>query len=305
MNELELRLRHLWRVLCRSTLQWIDHEGARLAASLSLYSVLSLAPLVILAIATASLAFGRPAAQQALLSQVRDLMGSDGASAVQAVIQYGRTPHMDRVASVIGILTLLFGASSVFAELQSALNKIWEVPAPVGTGFYAIAKSRLFSFALVLGIGFLLLVSLLISTALSALGHYFGTLLPAPTWARSVLNLLLSFLGISVVIALILRYVPDTKVSWRAAMQGSVATALLFTIGKSLLGLYLGKAAVGSAYGAADSLVVVILWVYYSAMIFYFGAEFTHVRSLELQASARANPGHGIETTETRQARRP
>ncbi len=205
-------------------------------------------------------------------------MGPEGASAVQAVIQYGRTPRVDRVASVLGILTLLFGASSVFAELQSALNKIWEVPAAGGrTGFYTLLKSRLFSFALVLGMGFLLLVSLLFSAALAALGHYFATLLPAPEWAVSILNFLLSFVGVCTVISLILRYVPDTRVGWRALMEGSLATALLFTIGKSLLGLYLGKAAVVSAYGAAGSLVVVILWVYYSALIFYFGAEFTHV----------------------------
>jgi membrane protein len=239
---------------------------------------------VILAIAIASLVFGHSSAQAALISEIHALMGADGASAVQSIIDHGKTPTADRVASVIGIVTLLFGASSVFAELQSALNKIWEVDpkAHVGfIGFTALIKSRLFSFAMVLAIGFLLLVSLLFSAALAALGKYFGGMLPAPEWLLSALYLFFSFIGVSILITLILKYVPDEQIHWRDVFEGGIATALLFTVGKFLFGLYLGKAAVGSAYGAAGSLIVVVLWVYYSAMIFYFGAEFTHVRALE------------------------
>lgn len=252
-----------------------------MVASLSLYSLLSLAPLVILTIATASRVFGRSAAQEEMISEVRSVMGVDGASAVRTIIVYGHTPTADRVASSIGIVTLLFGASSVFAELQSALNKIWEVKSQRGAGIVAMIKSRLFSFAMVLGIGFLLLVSLIFSAGLAALGKYFGTLLPLPEFVLSVINLSVSFIGISFLFAVILKYVPDVTIRWRDVMEGAIATGALFTVGKFLLGLYLGKVAVGSAYGAAGSLIVVVLWVYYSAMIFYFGAEFTHVRALE------------------------
>lgn len=268
-----------WRDLKQTTSNWLDHEGPRLAASLSLYSLLSLAPLVILTIAVASLAFGRSAAQQALIDEVRNLMGGEGARTVQTVIEHGKEPHAGGVASVIGVIILIVGASSVFGELQSALNKIWEVKPASDAGLWSLMKSRMVSFALVLGFGFLLLVSLVFSAGLAAFGRFFSGYLSLPTQLLAATNALVSFAGIFVLIALILRYVPDVLLRWKDVWQGAVATAVLFTAGKALLGLYLGSTAVGSAYGAAGSLIVVILWVYYSAMIFYFGAEFTRVRA--------------------------
>ena len=274
-------LPHYWSDLRQTVDSWLEHEGPRLAASLSLYSLLSLAPLVILTIAVASLAFGQSAAQEALIDEVRDVMGGDGARTVQTVIEHGKEPHAGSVASVLGIVILIVGASSVFGELQSALNKIWGVKAPAaaGFGFMTLVRSRLVSFALVLGFGFLLLVSLVFSTVLAAFGRFVSAHLALPTGLLAAANLIVSFAGIFVLIALILKYVPDVYLRWRDVWPGALATALLFAIGKALLGLYLGKAAVGSAYGAAGSIVVVILWVYYSAMIFYFGAEFTRVRA--------------------------
>jgi membrane protein len=280
-----------WQDLQETASSWLDHEGPRLAASLSLYSLLSLAPLVILTIAMAALVFGRSAAQQALVDQVREVMGGDGARTVQTVIEHGKEPHAGGVASLIGIIILIVGASSVFGELQSALNKIWDVKPPPNAGVLTLIKSRLWSFALVLGFGFLLLVSLLFSTALAAFGHFFSAHLSLPTALLVVANAVVSFAGIFVLIALILRYVPDVRLRWRDVWPGALATALLFTIGKALLGLYLGKTAVGSPYGAAGSMVVVILWVYYSAMIFYFGAEFTRVRAR--RAAQRGQPAGG------------
>jgi membrane protein len=268
-----------WQELQETASNWLDHEGPRLAASLSLYSLLSLAPLVVLTIAIASLVFGHSAAQEALIDQVREVMGGDGARTVQTVIEHGKEPHAGSVASVIGIIILIVGASSVFGELQSALNKIWEVKSPPGAGLLTLLKSRLVSFALVLGFGFLLLVSLLFSTALAAFGRFFSAHLSMPTALLAIANGVVSFAGIYVLIALILKYVPDVRLRWRDVWPGALATAVLFTVGKALLGLYLGKTAVGSAYGAAGSMIVVILWVYYSAMIFYFGAEFTRVRA--------------------------
>ena len=279
-----------WHELKQTASSWLEHEGPRLAASLSLYSLLSLAPLVVLTIAITSLAFGQSAAQAALVDEVRDLMGSDGAHTVQTVIRHGREPHAGGVASVIGVIILIAGASSVFGELQSALNKIWEVKPLDSAGMLTMIKSRLVSFALVLGFGFLLLVSLVFSAALAAFGHLFSTHLALPTTLLVATNALVSFAGIFVLIALILKYVPDVKLRWRDVWAGALATALLFTAGKALLGLYLGKTAVGSAYGAAGSLVVVILWVYYSAMIFYFGAEFTRVRAGRRVRSLRRSP---------------
>jgi membrane protein len=268
-----------WRDLKQTVSNWLDHEGPRLAASLSLYSLLSLAPLVILTMALASLAFGRSAAQQALIDEVRNLMGGEGAITVQTVIEHGKEPHAGGVAAVIGVIILIIGASSVFGELQSALNKIWEVKPASDAGLWSLLTSRLVSFALVLGFGFLLLVSLVFSAALTAFGRYFSAHLSLPTVVLVATNALVSFAGIFVLIALILRYVPDVSLRWKDVWQGALATAILFTAGKALLGLYLGSTAVGSAYGAAGSLIVVILWVYYSAMIFYFGAEFTRVRA--------------------------
>ena len=261
-----------WHELRQTLDNWLGHDGPRLAASLSLYSLLSLAPLVIISIATA--------AQHAVVDEVRGVMGPDGARTIQTVIEHGKSPHAGGVASMIGVAILLFGASSVFGELQSGLNKVWEAQTPTG-GLWTLVKSRLVSFALVLGFGFLLLVSLLFSAALASFGRYLGDHLAIPRAGLVVINVLISFGGIFVLIGLIFRYVPDVSLRWRDVWQGALATGLLFTVGKALLGLYLGKAAVGSAYGAAGSLVVVIVWVYYFAMIFYFGAEYTRVRAAQ------------------------
>jgi membrane protein len=273
------RLSSLLDPVKQTTISWLDHEGPRLAASLSFYSLLSLAPLVILTIAIVSLAFGRTEAQEALIHEVRDFMGSAGVHAVQTVLAQGAEPHGGGVASLIGVVILFLGASSVFGELQSALNKIWNVKSPQDTGLLSLIESRLVSFALVLGFGFLLLVSLVFSAALAAFGRLLSAHLSLPTVLLAATNAVVSFAAIFVLIALILRYVPDIRLPWRDVWQGALATAVLFTIGKTLLALYLGRTAVASAYGAAGSLIVVILWVYYSAMIFYFGAEFTRVRA--------------------------
>ena len=269
-----------WNFLTRVVEGWLQHEGARLAASLSFYTLLSLAPLVILTIALTSVALGRPAAQAVLLSEVGQLMGPDGARAVNTVITYGKEPHSDTWASVIGIVLLLFGASSVFGELQSALNKIWEVRPRAGNTLLGLIRSRVFSFAMVLAIGFMSLASLIISAVLATLGTYFNSALPAPAWLLITLNSAVSFGIITALIGMVLKFVPDVRIAWRDVWLGATTTALLFTIGKALIGLYLGKAAVGSAYGAAGSFVVVVVWVYYSAMIFYFGAELTRARRL-------------------------
>jgi membrane protein len=264
-------------MLSKTFSAWSEHEAARLGAALAFYTILSLAPLVILVIAIVALIFGHSAAQNQLLGQVESMIGSQGSEAVKGMIEHAQKPVSGAFASIIAVITLLFGASGVFTELRSALDKMWDVRQKSEGVVWGTIKQRFFSFGMVLAVGFLLLVSLVISAVLAALGKFFGGFLPLPEFVLSAINLAVSLVGIAVLFALIFRYVPGTKVAWKNAWIGATVTALLFTIGKFLIGLYLGKAAVGSAYGAAGSLVVVIVWVYYSAMIFLFGAEFTHV----------------------------
>ena len=286
-------LKRLCFTLKQTFSAWNGHEVPRLGAALSFYMMLSLAPLVILVIAIASVAFGHPAAQDEIIRQVQGIMGAEGAKAVETIIEHGQNPT-GVFASVIGAITLLVGASGAFSELQSGLNKIWDVQPKAGSGVASLIKARLFSFGMVLGVGFLLLVSLVISAGLAALGKIFDEILPMPELVMHMIDFVVSFAGISALFALIFKYVPEAKIAWKDVWEGAIVTALLFTIGKSLIGLYLGKAAVGSAYGAAGSLIVVIVWVYYSAMIFFFGAEFVHVRATDRQSAhaGRASSVH-------------
>jgi len=280
-------VRDSWSVLKQTVFAWSNHEAARLSAALSFYGLLSLAPLIILVVAIASLAFGHTGAQEAIVRQFAAMLGVDGAKAIAAVIEHSKN-RTGVVATVLGLLTLLIGASGVFSELQTALNRIWEVPPTTRPLVHDLVRTRLFSFGLALGVGFLMLVSLIVSAGLAALGTYFGELLPVPAALLEAMNFLLSFAGISLLFALIFKYVPDVNIGWGEVWEGAIATALLFTVGKWLIGLYLGTAAVGSAYGAAGSLIVVIVWVYYSSLIFLFGAEFTHTRAQHRAARAVA-----------------
>jgi membrane protein len=202
-----------------------------------------------------------------------------GASAVREMIGHAQGVHPTSIASVLGLMTLLFGASQIFSELQSALNKIWEVDATRGAGILAMVRRRFFSFGLVLAIGLMLLVSLLLSAALAAIGKFMGGALPLPEWILQALDFLLTVAGTSALFTLIFHYIPDAATDWWYSWIGGLITAGLFSLGKTLIGLYLGKAGIGSAYGEAGSLVVVVVWVYYSSLIFFFGAELTHVLS--------------------------
>ena len=286
-------MKSFWFTLKQAFWAWNDHDAPRLGAALSFYTMLSLAPLVILVIAIASLVFGHSAAQNEIIRQVQGIMGAEGAKAVETVIAHGQKPT-GVFASVIGAITLLVGASGAFSELQSALNKIWGVQPKGESGVASLIRARLFSFGMVLAVGFLLLVSLVITAVLAVVGKFFSEILPMPEFLMHTINFVVSFAGISALFALIFKYVPEARIKWKDVWEGAIATALLFTIGKSLIGLYLGKAAVGSAYGAAGSLIVVIVWIYYSAMIFFFGAEFAHVRATVRQSAhaGKASPVH-------------
>ena len=257
--------------------KWSDHQAPRLGASVAFYSILSFAPLLILITGVIALVFGHESAQGALVNEARQLIGDRGAETVQNLLKNAQKPASGVFASLVAFITLLFGASGVFTELRDALNLMWDVKNPSASGVMGMVKQRLFSFGMVLSVGFLLLVSLILSAALAYIGRSFGQLVPMPPMILEALNFIVSFAVISALFALLFKYVPAAKISWRNVFVGAVGTALLFTIGKLLLGLYLGKASVGSTYGAAGSLVAVVVWIYYSAQIFFFGAEFTHV----------------------------
>ena len=257
--------------------QWSEHQAPRLGASVAFYSLLSFAPLLLLATAVIAFVFGQSSAQGALINEARQFIGDRGADTVQSLLKNAQKPSSGIFASVVAFATLLFGASGVFTELQDALNLMWDVKPNTGNGLIALVRQRIFSFGMVLSIGFLLLVSLVLSAALAFIGHAFGQLLPIPNPVLHLINFAASFVVITVLFGLMFRYVPGTKISWKDVLVGAVGTAFLFSVGKLLLGLYLGKASVGSTYGAAGSLVAVIVWIYYSAQIFFFGAEFTHV----------------------------
>jgi membrane protein len=256
---------------------WSNHHAPRLGASVAFYTLLSFAPLLILTVAVIALVFGQHRAQAGLIDQARQMIGDRGADTVNSLLANAQKPSSGLMASIIAFVTLLFGASGVFTELRDALNIIWDAEPKNASGLLGMIKERLFSFGMVLSIGFLLLVSLIISAGLALLGKFFSQLLPLPAFVFDTIYFAASFMIVTLLFTLLFKFVPARQISWRAVRIGAVGTALLFTIGKFLLGFYLGKASVGSGYGAAGSLVAVIVWVYYSAQIFFFGAEFTRV----------------------------
>ena len=265
-------------ILKEAIVAWNEDKVPRLGAALAYYTLFSLAPLLMIVVAVASLVFGEQAAQGQIADEIKGLVGDKGADAIQAILQNaGARKSSGVVATVIGITTLLFGASGVFGELQDALNTIWGVKPKPGRGVLGIVRSRFFSFAMVLGIGFLLLVSLVLSAVIAAAGKFFQSHLPVPEPVLHLGSTVVTFLMVTILFMLLYKVVPDVHIEWRDVVIGAAVTALLFSIGKFLIGLYLGKASVGSAYGAAGSIVVFMVWVYYSAQIFFLGAEFTHV----------------------------
>jgi membrane protein len=266
-----------WHLIKEAGSDWIHDRAPRLGAALAYYTVFSLVPFLVVIISVIGLVFGQEAAQSAILSQIAELVGHQTAAAIKDMIQRADQPSTGLFATGLAVATLLLGASGVFGQLQDALNTVWGVEPKEGRGVWGFIKDRFLSFVAVLGTGFLLLVSLILSSALAAFGTWFGELLPLPEGVLELMNFALSFVIITGLFALIFKVLPDAKVAWRDVWVGAGLTAALFTIGKFALGLYLGKSNVASAYGAAGSLVLVLLWVYYSAQILLYGAEFTQV----------------------------
>ena len=260
--------------------EWYKHKAPRLSAALAFYTALSVTPLLIVVIAVAGAFFGEQAAQGQIVWQIEGLVGHTSAVAIQEMIQGARKPLTGSFAATLSIGLLLFTSTAVVAELRDSLNTIWEVPVPQLQGLKSVltfARERFFSFALVLGVGFLLLVSLVINAGLAAAGTALGGHFTFPEWAAQITSTIVSFIVAAGLFSLVYKIVPDVDLEWRDVALGSVMTSLLFNAGKLLVGIYLGKTGLASAYGAAGSLVVCLFWVYYSALIFFLGAEFTQV----------------------------
>ncbi len=256
---------------------WYGDNATRLASSLASSTLLSLAPLLVLAVSLAGMVFGEDAARGQIAQEVSKFIGPEAGRGVQDVVSHARTPESGFYGTVVGVTVLLFGASGVFGELQSALNTIWKVEPKPGRGIWGVIRDRFTSFTMVLSVAFLLLVSLVLSTVLSVLGSRFQQVMPGGDSLWQILNFTFSFAVISFLFGLIFKTVPDVEIGFRDVWGGAVLTAFLFSVGKFALGLYLGHSSIASPYGAAGSIIVLVIWVYYSAQILFFGAEFTKV----------------------------
>jgi membrane protein len=291
------RFKTAFDVIRQTFRDWSEDKAPRLGAALAYYTVFSIAPLLIIVVAIAGLWFGKQAAQDQIFAQIAGLLGEEGAKTISGMLQAANKPHEGIIASVLAVVTLIFGATGVFVQLQDALNTIWEVKPKPGRGIMGFIRQRLLSLAFVFGIGFLLLVSLVVSAGLAAAGKWIQGAMPGGEGLWQTINFIVSFAVIAALFTLMFKYLPDVKIAWRDVWLGGALTALLFTVGKFGLGMYLGRSSVSSAYGAAGSLVIVLLWVYYSAQILFLGAEFTQVyanrfgKKLEPAENAMWAPG--------------
>lgn len=278
-----MKVRDLINLLQETIREWQRDQASRLAAALAYYATFSLAPLLVLVLAIAGLVGGRDAAQGLVMSQVQDLVGIEGREFVQSMIENAANSPTGVAASVIGSATLLLGALGAFNELQNALDRIWDVePKPIMRWNLRVQRfifKRLLSFSMVLVVGFLLLVSLIISAGLAALNEFMGRIPLFSELMLQIFHLIISLGPITLLFALIFKFVPDVEIRWKHVWLGAALTAILFTIGKTLIGIYLGQTEVGTTYGAAGSLVVLMIWIYYSSQILFLGAEFTQVFS--------------------------
>lgn len=302
-----MNLKAVWALIKESASSWSEINAPRLGAALAFYTMLSTAPLLVISIGIAGLVFGHQAAQGQIMYQIQGMVGPQSAKAIQDLLQNASKPSSGAAAAAIGVFLLLFGASGVFGELRDSLNTVWGVKSSSGAGILGMITYRFVSFAMVLGIGFLLLVSLILSAAISAAGEFFGSYLPLSEAVLQLGNVAFSFAAVTVLFALLYKLVPDVQIEWKDVAIGAAATSFLFSIGKLLIGLYLGKAGVGSAYGAAGSLVVFTVWVYYSAQVFFLGAQFTHVFAERYGSRARARHDGAVApaAVQARRFRRP
>ncbi|WP_317203065.1 YihY/virulence factor BrkB family protein [Janthinobacterium sp.] len=265
-----------------SVLEWLEHRASSKGAALAFYTLFSIAPILILVIAIAGFFYGPEAARGELLAQLRGLVGPQGAEAIQLVLAGARNHEEGRLATLAATGLLLFGATSVFAELKASLDEIWQVEPLRHAGLWDVLRTRLLSFGLVLVLAFLLMVSLVVSAALAVLEHYWSGIWKDAVYLLSLLSAALSFAVIAALFAVIYKMLPRVRLSWRDVSIGALGTAALFSLGKYAIGAYIGNSGVASSFGAAGSMIALLLWVYYSAQIFFLGAEFARQYALQM-----------------------
>jgi membrane protein len=280
LQEMSMNLKQILDLSKNSVTAWVDDYAPSMGAAIAYYTLFSITPLLIIAIAVAGLVFGHEAARGEIIGQIQDLIGQEGAIAVQSLLKNANEPAHSMLAIAGSVLTMIIGATTVFGEIQSDLDRIWRVSIPAEeSGLWRMLRTRLLSFGLVLGVGFLLLISLIISAAIAGFGKWLNSLFAGWEVILLALDLSISFAITTLLFALIYKFQPRATIAWRDVWIGAAVTAFLFAIGKFLIGLYLGKASVASGFGAAGSLVILLLWVYFGAQIFLLGAEFTRVYS--------------------------
>ncbi|MET0292455.1 MAG: YihY/virulence factor BrkB family protein [Steroidobacteraceae bacterium] len=279
-----------WQLARATVVGFFDDGAMRKAAALSYYTLFSLAPLLIISIAIAGAVFGAEAARGEIIAQVHGLVGKDAATAIEGMLQNASEPSATAWAAIIGLSTLAFGATTAFAELKQSLDDIWEFPSEKASGLWYTLRTRLLSFGVIVSIGFLLLVSLVFSAAVSALQRMW-LLTETAGVLLQVTNFVFSFVLVAAMFAMLYKLLPSVKIAWYDVIIGSIVTALLFTIGKFFIGLYLGNSAVTSSYGAAGAIILILLWVYYSSVIFLIGAEFTKAFARRHGSHAPSQPG--------------
>lgn len=268
-------VRRLKIVLIESLISWIDHRASSKGAALAFYTLFSMTPILVVAIAVAGYVFGAEAAQGEIVTQMQGLVGPNGAQAIQALLAAAQDPASGLVAILVASILLLLGATSVFAELKGSLDEMWGIGKPGQSAFSVLLRTRLLSFGMVLVLAFLLLVSLVVSSVLAMLERHAGGVLGSSAGLLATISSLISFGVIACMFAVIYKTLPDAPLTWRDVWIGAAFTAGLFSLGKYVIGLYLGNSGVASSFGAAGSLIALLLWVYYSAQIFFLGAEFT------------------------------
>jgi membrane protein len=293
------KLKSLYQHVMETISLWNNANASALGAAIAFYTIFAIAPLFMLVLALAGAVFGSEAAHRELFGQIKGLVGDNGATAIQSILTAADKPKTSLFATIIGLITLFVGASTVFIQLQQSLNAIWNVRLKT-SGLKSFLRHRLLSFAALLGIGFLLLVSLIVSAALEAAGKWIGGVIPAHEVIWHILDLLLSLGIITLLFAMMFKLLPDVLIAWRDVWVGAFVTALFFTLGKYLLGAYLGRSTLSSAYGAAGSFVVVLLWVYYSAQILLFGAASIHVYARQHGSPIRPSAHAELVVQETR-----
>jgi membrane protein len=294
------RLSEWWGLLTQTGKDWSEDKVPRLGAALAFYTALSVAPLLVISLRVAAAVFGDEAARGEIERQSQALLGAEGAQALQEMVKNANEEKSGTVAAVLGVVTLLFGASGVFGQLQDSLNTIWEVQPRPGRGIMGFLKDRFLSFAMVMGTAFLLLVSLMISAALTAISSFTNWLPDSLQFLTTALHAAISLAVITGLFAVTFKLVPDVEIDWRDVWTGAAITAILFTIGKFALGVYLGRSSMASSYGVAGSLVVFLVWVYYSAQIVFFGAEFTQVYANRYGSNIKPSDNAVAVTSEQR-----